>query len=247
MQTRSCLEGLDRWGFTGIYRQAKGIDQEELSFCLLLREPGGALVSSAAALTSPVEALGAWLGSFGALRLRRMQQRYFRDFCQNAAYLGPICFLPKKGRLLIWLVSLGDALIPGPSPPDRRGHLSPQPLGAVITASSLMRPSQESSAIHQHKSAARICVSPPRWPSLSLPTPPTPPGYRRAPGSRPLSHAANSHGLSVFHTVLCTFPRHSIGWSTLSFPNCTHTSVPSVSLHCVHYAAALHIQMIFDA
>ena len=86
------------------------------------------------------------------------------------------------GRLLIWLVSLRDALIPGPSPPDRRGHLSPQLLGAVITASSLMRPSQESSAVHRHKSAAGIRVSPPRWPSPSLPTPSHPSRLPQSPG-----------------------------------------------------------------
>ena len=66
------------------------------------------------------------------------------------------------------------------------------------------------SAVHQHEPAIGIHMSPPSWTSLPPPTSSHPSRLPQSPSLSSLSHAANSHRLSVLHMVVYMFPCYSL-------------------------------------
>ena len=86
------------------------------------------------------------------------------------------------------------------------------------------------SAIHQHESVPGIHMSAPSWMPLPSPTPSRP--SRLSQGIRLTSpgHTANSHMLSILHTVVCMFPHYSLSSSHPLLP----LLWPQVHSLCLH-------------
>ena len=81
------------------------------------------------------------------------------------------------------------------------------------------------SAIHQHKPATGIHLSPPSCTSLPSPIPCHPSRLSHSTGLSSLCRTANPHGLSISHAVMSTFPCYSLNSSHLLHPTlCSQVS-----------------------
>ena len=81
------------------------------------------------------------------------------------------------------------------------------------------------SAIHQHKPATGIHMSPPSCTSLPSPIPSYPSRWSHSTGLSSLCRTANPYGLSISHAVMSTFPCYSLNSSHLLPPTlCSQVS-----------------------
>ena len=88
--------------------------------------------------------------------------------------------------------------------------------------------------IHHHEPAIGIHMFPPSWNSFPPPSHPTPLGCPRAPGWAPCV-VANSHWLSILHTVLYMHQCYALNSSHLLLPLlCPQVSSLCLHLYCVH-------------
>ena len=89
------------------------------------------------------------------------------------------------------------------------------------------------SEIHQHESAISVHMPPPSGPPFHLPPQPTPLGCHRVSGLSSLHHTADSHWLSILHTIMCMFQCYSLNSSHALFPSlCQQVCSLCLHLHC---------------
>ena len=99
------------------------------------------------------------------------------------------------------------------------------------------------SAIQQCRSTKIKHLSPPSGASLPSPIPPSRSSQSSSLGS--LSYRANSHQLSVLHTVRCVCRCYFIHLSGSLLPNCVHKSRLSIGVSISDWTATLILRCVF--